>query len=176
MATDTSGGTVANKVSCLCGHCLERVTIAKSDTEHVLVKNISQIRFSGIYTYGSYNTKHTLFQDTHQVHCPRQKTTEQNYIYEFRHIPTINQTKASNVHLANTDTHLPVCKNKQNWYPRHLFVYKYLVNVNGLPVMNKAYRGRGEGMVPLILNPNTRRGKWSASLAGLRPGKKPLVH
>jgi hypothetical protein len=38
---------------------------------------------SGLYTYGSYNTKHALFQDTHQIHYPNEKRTNGTEFMNF---------------------------------------------------------------------------------------------
>jgi len=70
-------------------------------------------------------------------------------------ISTDYQTNSSNVPLANADTQCYFHEDTWSCYPGHLFVYNYLVNVNGrvvhMPSMNKAYRER-EGIVPLVLN------------------------
>jgi len=82
----------------------------------------------GPYTYGSYNTKHALFQHIHQIHCPNKKLRNGT---EFHPIPTDYQTTSSNVPPTNADTQSYFHEDKWSWYPGHLFVYNYLVNIHG---------------------------------------------
>jgi hypothetical protein len=43
--------------------------MAKSDTEHILVNSIFQIKFLAL-THVVLITKHAVFQGTPQIHCP----------------------------------------------------------------------------------------------------------